>query len=157
MTALLENAASPMAAELEIATFRVGDALMGIAIEHVEEINHHLELTPVPHAPPCVRGLMNLRGEVVTVIDLRVVLGLEPTAVTRQTCNVVVGWCGEHFGIIVDRVGDVLRARREDIEPPPANISAADGRLLSGVCKLENDILAILDVEQVLSLDPRTK
>jgi purine-binding chemotaxis protein CheW len=155
MTTLLADPAA-QTDELEIATFYVDDALLGIPIAQVEEINHHLELTPVPHVPPCVRGLMNLRGEVVTVVDLRVVLGLEPTAISRRTCNVVVRSRGEQVGILADRVGDVIRARRAEIEPPPANAAGADGRFLSGVCKLENELLSLLDVEQALAVPPKS-
>ena len=154
MTSLLAEPLAPKHDDLEIATFYVDDALMGVPIGQVEEINHHLELTPVPHAPACVRGLMNLRGEVVTVIDLRVVLGLQPAAVTRRTCNVVVRWRGEQIGILADRVGDVICARRATIEPTPANVIGTDGRFFHGVCKLERELLVLLDVEQVLGSQP---
>lgn len=154
MTTMLAPLPSPTET-LEIATFYVDDVMMGVPIDQVEEINHHLDITPVPHAPLYVRGLMNLRGEVLTVIDLRAVLNLGPATV-RRPCNVVVRWRGEQIGLMVDAVGDVVRARREDIEPPPANISATEGRLLWGVYKLENAILAILDVERSLAPDPRS-
>jgi purine-binding chemotaxis protein CheW len=154
MTALLENETLAGAKELQIATFHVDDALMGITIDQIEEINHHLDLTEVPHAPTCVRGVSNLRGEVVTVVDLRVILGLEPATVTRRTCNVVVRSRGERIGILVDRVGDVVSASWANVEPPPANVAGADGQFFRGVCKLENELLVLLDVEQVLAIDP---
>lgn len=138
---------------LEIATFYVGDTLMGIAIDQVEEINHHLDLTSVPQGPASVRGLLNLRGEVVTVIDLRVILGLDPTAITRKTCNVVVRWQGEQIGLLADRVGEVVVARRSCLEPPPANVLASDGRFFQGVCKLETGLLLLLRLEQILALE----
>jgi purine-binding chemotaxis protein CheW len=147
------DASPALAEELEIASFFVGDTLLGLPINQVEEINHHLDLTPVPHAPACVRGVINLRGEVVTVIDLRTVLGLEPTVLTRRTCNVVVRSHGEQIGILADGVGDVIRAHRAGIEPPPANVDGADGRLLRGVYKLPDALLLILDAEQVLATD----
>ena len=138
---------------MEIATFTLGEDLMGIPIDQVDEIHHPLDLTPVPHAPSYVRGVMNLRGEVVTVIDLRVILGLEPAVLTRRTCNVVVRWGGERVGLLVDRIGDVVSAAQETIEPPPANIAERHGRFLRGLCKLETGVLAILDIEQLLSED----
>lgn len=141
---------------LELATFALEGERMGIPIDQVDEIHHPLHLTPVPHAPPCVRGVMNLRGEVVTVIDLRVILGYEPTVVTRRTCNIVVRWGGERVGLLVDRIGDVVCIGQKDIEPPPANLAQSHGRFLRGVCKLETGVLAILDVEQVLTLDEDT-
>ena len=137
----------------EIASFYVGDALMGIPIDQVEEINHHLDLTPVPHAPAIVRGVVNLRGEVVTVIDLRVVLGMEPAVVTGQTCNIVVRWRGERIGFVVDRIGDVVRTRLADISRPPANVSGVGEKCFSGVYKLERTLLALLDVEHILAME----
>ena len=136
---------------LEIASFYLGDALMGIPIDQVEEINHHLDLTPVPHAPACVRGVMNLRGEVVTVIDLRTVLGLEPTVLNRQTCNVVVRSAGEQIGLLADRISDVVSTTHSAIDPPPANVVGTDGRFFQGVCKLQDSLLILLDTGQVLS------
>jgi len=141
------------AAECEYASFHVADALMGVAIGQVEEINHNLDLTPVPHAPAWVRGVMNLRGAVVTVIDLRVVLGLEPTVITRKTCNVVVRSGSEQVGLLADGVADVVRVPRGDIEPPPANVVGADGRFFRGVYQLERELLVLLDIEPVLAGD----
>ncbi len=153
MNAVVAGQAPAKTDEVELATFYLGDALMGVPIEQVEEINHHLDLTPVPRAPACVRGVMNLRGEVVTVIDLRTVLGLGPAAVDRRTCNVVVRSRGEQIGILADRVGDVVCARQSAIERPPANVAGADGRFFRGVFKLEHGLLIVLDVEQVLAVD----
>ena len=153
MSAAVADRSATQSNELEIASFYLDDALLGIPIEQVDEINHHLALTPVPHAPPYVRGVMNLRGDVVTVIDLRVVLGLEATVVGRKTSNVVVRSQGEQIGILADRIGDVVRIRRDEIAPPPANVVGSDGRLFVGVCKLDNALLLILDVEAALAAD----
>ncbi len=158
MTSMLEaRSSSTSSDEFEVVSFYLGDALMGVSIDQVEEINHHHDLTPVPHAPACVRGVMNLRGRVVTVIDLRTILGLEPGVISRQTCNVVVRSQAEQIGLLVDRVGDVVRAPRRSIEPPPANVDGADGRFFRGVCKLEEGLLVILDVEQVLTGEASAK
>lgn len=138
---------------LELATFALDRDRMGIPVEQVDEIHHPSDLTPVPHAPPCVRGVMNLRGEVVTVIDLRVILGYPPAVLTRQTCNMVVRWGGERVGLLVDRIGDVVSVAPDGIEPPPANIPPSRGRFLRGVCKLEAGVLSVLDLEQALALD----
>jgi purine-binding chemotaxis protein CheW len=139
--------------ELEISSFYLGDALMGVPIDQIEEINHQLDITPVPHTAPCVRGLINLRGQVVTVIDLRVALGLTPGDPNRQVCNVVVRSHGEQIGIAVDRIADVVRTRWSDVEPAPANVAGADGQFFRGVYKLPDELLVILDVEKVLSVD----
>jgi purine-binding chemotaxis protein CheW len=153
MTSSQSHVAQRIADEVDVASFYVADALMGVPIDEVEEINHNIDLTPVPHAPECVRGVMNLRGEVVTVIDLRAVLGLEPAELNRKMFTVVVRSGGEQIGLLVDRVADVVRTRRSDIEPPPANVAGADGRFFRGVCKLPEELLLFLDAEQVLGLE----
>lgn len=153
MTTMLANPPPAKSAELEISSFYLGDALMGVPIDQIEEINHQFDLTPVPHAPAFVRGLINLRGRVVTVIDLRVVLGMEPATLTRQSCNVVVRSHGEQIGIVVDRIADVVRTRQTDIEPSPANVAGIDGQYFRGVCKLLGELLIILDIEKIFNVD----
>jgi len=136
---------------LQCASFYLGDALMAIPIQQIEEITRHLLLTPVPHAPPYVRGVINLRGEVMTVIDLRAVLALGTTEITPQTRNVIVSSRGEHIGLLVDRIADVVTIESEQIEPPPANVSGVDGRFFRGVYKLERELLVILNIETVMT------
>ncbi len=140
--------------ELEFATFYVGNILLGLDIQQIEEINRQLAMTAAPHAPHFVRGVVNLRGEVATVVDLRAILGMPPVEITDQSRNVVVNSRGERIGLLVDRIGDVVRAVTADIEPPPANVSGVDGRFFKGVCKLEKELLVILDVEEALAGSP---
>ncbi len=151
MTAANNNHVAGAGKGIPCVTFYVGESLLGVPIQQIEEINRHLDLTPVPHGPDYVRGVINLRGKVVTVVDLRTILGLEPAAVGRDTRNVIVNFHGEHVGLIVDRVADVVAARSDEIDRPPANLSSADGRFYSGVYKLESELLVLLDVEAVLT------
>ena len=153
MNMATETAPSAGAAESELVTFRVGDVLMGIDIRQVEEINRHVEVTAVPHAPDCVRGVINLRGEVVTVVDLQTILGLPPVEVTEHTRTVVVRSQEEQIGLLVDQIGDVVKARTDEIDPPPANLGGLDGRLFKGVHKLETELLIVLDVEAALAVE----
>ncbi len=139
--------------ELELATFYIGDMLMGIDIRQIQEINQHLHMTPVPHAPDFVRGVVNLRGRVVTVADLSVVLGLGQAVITPRSRNVIVNSNDEQIGLLTDRIADVVTVTKHDIELPPANISGVEGRFFKGVCKLESTLLLIIDVEEVLSCD----
>src|SRR5271157_3269765 len=106
----LKPPACETAAEVELATFFVADLLLGIPIRKVEEISRYSSVTPVPGASESVCGVISLRGEVVTVLDLRTVLGLGKTEPTRQTRNVIVQAGGERIGLLVDRVADVVRA-----------------------------------------------
>lgn len=136
--------------EVQFATFYVGDILLGIDIRHVQEINRQLEVTRVPHAPEEVRGVINLRGDVATVIDLRHVLGLPAAEVTRDSRNLIVNYDGESIGLLVDRISDILTIDAEQIEPPPANVRGIDGRLLEGVHALPSSIVVLLSIEEVL-------
>jgi purine-binding chemotaxis protein CheW len=159
MTATMERrkAASAGSQELEFTTFYVDNLLLGIDIHQVEEINRQLNITPVPHTTENVRGVVNLRGEVVTVVDLRRSLGLEPTVIGGSTRNVVVRSGHERIGLLVDRIADVVTARSDQIESPPANVNGIDGRYFTGIYKLESELVVILDVEMVLSGDALTK
>jgi len=145
------------AGEIEFATFHVGRILLGIDIRQTEEINRQLDLTPVPQAPAWVRGVVNLRGEVVTVLDLRTILGLEPAALSVASRNVIVRTESEQVGLLVDRVADVVTVAAGEIEPPPANVSGLDGRFFKGVCKLESALLVVLDVHAVLTTAGRVE
>ena len=139
------------AGEQQYATFYVGPVLLGVDIRIVQEINRHSEITEVPHAPLCVRGVINLRGEVATIVDLRTILGMPRIATTRESRNLIVHSRGEAIGLMVDRISDILTLRSDEIDPPPANISNIDGRLIAGVHALENEIVVLLDVEKVLA------
>jgi purine-binding chemotaxis protein CheW len=138
---------------IELATFYVNDVLLGIDIQHMEEITRQTDVTSVPLAPGCVRGVLNLRGDVVTVVDLRTVMGLPRTKITLRSRNIVVRSEGERIALLVDRVADVVQAVVDEIEPPPANVRGIDGRYFTGVCKLEGELLVMLDVEEVLSAE----
>jgi purine-binding chemotaxis protein CheW len=153
MSALTETKSVKTAGEVEFVTFHVGDLLIGVDIHQVEEINRLIDITPVPHAPRYVCGAVNLRGEVVTVVDLREILGLEKVEITQRTRTVVVNSKGEQIGLLVDRIADVIRVLPDEIDSPPANVGGIDGRFFKGVYKLENELLVILEVDTVLSSD----
>jgi purine-binding chemotaxis protein CheW len=135
---------------VELATFYVGDALCGMDILKVQEINKLLDMTEVPQAPEYVKGILNLRGQIVTIIDLGKKLGLSDTSRTSDTRNIIVNSNNEYIGLMVDRIGDVVRTDLETVEPPPANIGGVQGKYFEGVVKTENNLIGILDVEEVL-------
>jgi purine-binding chemotaxis protein CheW len=151
MTVSSKTPAADADALIQCVTFYVGDSLLGVPIQQIDEINRFLDLTPVPHGPAYVRGVINLRGEVVTVVDLRTILGLEPAEMTRNTRNVIINFNGEHVGLVVDRVADVVAARSDEIDRPPANLRGVDGCFYRGVYKLDSELMVLLDVEQVLT------
>ncbi len=135
-----------------VVTFYVGPLLLGLPIAQVREINRHLDFTPVPHAPPQVRGVVNLRGEVVTVLDLHRVLGLPAAEQTLQTRNLIVFYQGEPVGLLVDQVADIVEVAPEELNPPPANVQGVQARFFRGVLPMERDILVLLDLDEALSL-----
>lgn len=138
--------------EKQYATFYVGDLLLGVDIHQVQEINRQLDVTDVPQAPDCVRGVINLRGEVTTVIDLRTILGLEQAEVTRDSRNLIVNSNGESVGFLVDRISDILTLRDEQIGPPPTNIDGVKGKYFLGVHTMESEILVLLNVAEALAV-----
>ena len=135
---------------MELATFYVGDALCGMDILKVQEINKLMELTKVPQAPEYVMGIMNLRGQIVTIIDLCKKLGLPSADVNDESRNIIVSSKGEHIGLLTERISDVVGIDWEKVEPPPANIGGVQGRFFKGVLKTEDRLIGILDVEEVL-------
>ena len=136
---------------LELATFSVGNNFVGVDLRQVQEINRNMSITRVPHVPPKVRGVINLRGEVVTVIDLRIVLGLEPIDVSRTTRNIVLSSGGERIGLLVDSIADVETALSTDIVDPPGSLTEVDGRYFRGVLKMDDELLLVLDADEVLA------
>lgn len=143
--------APPSTDEMQFATFYVGDLLLGVDIRFVQEINRQLDITPVPNAPRHVRGVINLRGEVATVIDLRTVLGLPAAEESRDTRNLIVHSQGEAIGLWVDRISDILAVRPDQISDPPSNVDGVEGKFFLGVHTLESEICVLLDIEQVLT------
>ncbi len=139
--------------DLQLVTFRLDKALIGVHIRQVEEINRHVEVTGVPHAPDHVSGVINLRGDVVTVVDLRAVLGQPPIVITKQTRTVIVRSRDERIGLLVDEIGEVVTARADQIDPPPVNTCGTDCRLFEGIHKLPTELLVVLDVEATLTSD----
>jgi purine-binding chemotaxis protein CheW len=136
--------------ELEFATFFVGGALCGINILNIQEINKHIDITQVPQSSDYIKGILNLRGRIVTIIDLGKKLGLEPVNQTIDNRNIIVNSEDEHIGLLVDSISDVAIANQEDIEPAPSNIGGVKGKYFQGVLKTEKQLIGILDINEVL-------
>ncbi len=135
---------------LELATFYVGESLCGINILNIQEINKNVDITPVPQAPEYVVGVLNLRGRIVTVIDLGEKLELSPINTNKENRNIIVDSQEEQIGLLVDSISDVLLARTDKIEPAPANIGGVKGKFFKGVFKTEDKLIGVLDIEEVL-------
>jgi purine-binding chemotaxis protein CheW len=131
-------------------TVVTADQLFGIKLERVRDVFVPQGLSPVPLAPPEVAGLLNLRGRIVTALDLRRRLGLPPREVGKHTVAVGIEERGELYGLIADRVGDVLWLKPSDYEPIPANLDARWEQVCSGVYRLDGRLMVVLDVDKVL-------
>jgi purine-binding chemotaxis protein CheW len=137
---------------LELATFYVGDLLVGADIRQVEEINRQMDFTPLPHVPPFVLGVLNLRGSVVTVVDLSTILGVKHASQSQRSHNVIIRFEGERIGLAVDRIADVVRTTSDALDELPANFDSMDTRFLQGVYAMEDELLLVLNVQEALSL-----
>jgi purine-binding chemotaxis protein CheW len=135
---------------VQLATFYIGEALCGMDILKVQEINKLIEMTRVPQSPEYVLGILNLRGEIVTIVDLGKKLRLKSTEMSDKTRNIIVNSNGEHIGLMVEKISDVIQAEWEKVEAPPANIGGVQGKYFTGVFKTEDRLIGILDVEKVL-------
>lgn len=136
-------------------TFRLRDETFAMGILGVKEIIEFGTLTPVPMMPLCVRGVINLRGRVVPVIDLAVRFGREQTVPNRRTCVVIVelGSADERqdLGVIVDAVNQVIEIPPSDIEPAPGFGTRVHSEFIAGMGKLNGDFVIILEMARVLS------
>ena len=135
---------------LDLATFYVRGSVYGIDLLKIQEINKLLILTPVPGAPDYVRGILNLRGQIITVIDLGYKLGLPETRFRRKGRNIIVRSVGENIGLLVEQIAEVLRINIDEVEAPPSNMNGIQGDFFHGVIKTEDLLIGILDIEKVL-------
>jgi len=135
----------------------VGNIRCGIPITRIQEINKQLDMTPVHHAPAYVRGVINLRGQIVTVVDLRAKFDLPPLDLDEERCIVVVRWSGESIGLLADRIQDIVVADAADILDPPANIRGVTGAFFSGIYPMEQGLVAFLRLPELLKYDAPAK
>lgn len=140
----------------ELTIFQVADISCGLDISDVQEINKHIDITKAYGAPDYVRGIINLRGEIVTVIDLRQKFGIETEEINENMRVVIVESQGENIGLLVDRIDDIVIADPKLIEPPPSNVSGVTGEFFTGILKTENSLITILDIHNLLSLKGKT-
>ena len=133
---------------MQFVTFKIDEDLLGIDVLRVREINPGLDITPVPKAPGYVRGLVNLRGETITVFDLGIRLGLAPRDITEASHNVVLK--NHSVGLLVDSIGDMVQCGELQIDSPPANVGSIEGKYIEGVVRLDSELLVILNTGKIL-------
>ena len=136
---------------LQLVSFKIGDEEFGVDILRVQEINRMSQITKVPNTPDFLEGVINLRGRIVPVIDLRVKLGMLRKEHDKDTRIVVVELKGKTMGFIVDEVNEVLRISKDITEAPPDIISGVNAEYITSIGKLEDRLLILLDLERTLS------
>jgi len=144
-----------MSAERQFCTFHVGELYLGVDVLRVQEVIRAQPMTPVPLAPPVVRGLINLRGQIVTALDLRRRLALPDRAETDPPpVNVVLLTDDGAVSLLADEVGDVLTVSNSDFELPPGTLRGEARELIRGAYKLPERLLLILDPDRAVTLPP---
>lgn len=136
----------------QFSTFFVGDLFFGVDVLHVQEVLRPQLMTSVPQAPHVIEGLINLRGQIVTAIDMRRRLGLPQRAGDQAPMNIVVRTVDGAVSLLVDEIGDVLDMDSATYELPPQNLNPAAKELIRGVYKLKDRLLLVLDEERTVDL-----
>lgn len=136
---------------LQLVSFKIGDEEFGVNILIVQEINKMLAITKVPNTPDFIEGVINLRGRIIPVIDLRVKLGLMKLEYGKNTRIVVVELKENTIGFIVDEVNEVLRIPKSITETPPELVGGLESKFITAIGKLEDRLLILLDLEKIFS------
>lgn len=149
----MADAATAAAQLSKFLTFSLGNEQYGLEILRVKEIIGLLDITKVPRMPEFVRGVINLRGKIIPVVDLRVKFGMPRADDTQETCIIVADLGDTLTGVVVDRVCEVLDISSNEIEEPPSFGSEVDTRFILGIGKSKGKVVILLDIAKVLSFD----
>ncbi len=144
------GSAGTTSGQAQYLTFSLGREEYGIEILRVQEIRGYSAPTPVPNTPPYIRGVMNLRGTVVPVVDLRVKLGMESAEQNQFTVVIVVNVGRRVVGMVVDSVSDVLNIAHSEMAPPPDMGGEVDTSFLTGIAKSGDRLISLLALDQVM-------
>jgi len=136
----------------QLCTFSVDDLLFGVEVTQVQEVLRYQPMTRIPLAPDRIRGLINLRGQIVTAIDLRSCLGFPARTDGELPMNVVIRGVDSSVSLLVDSIGDVIEVSEDSFESPPSTMKPAQRNLIQGICKLPGKLLLVLAPERVLGM-----
>ena len=136
----------------QFCTFHLDGHLLGVPVMRVQEVISYQSMTRVPLANPVIDGLINLRGQIVTAIDLRRRLELRDRAGDRAPMNVVVRTDDGAVSLLVDDIGDVIKVQADTFEPPPETLTGVTRHLIRGIHKLEKQLLLVLDIDRTVDL-----
>lgn len=136
---------------LQLVSFKISNEEFGVDILCVQEINRMLQITKMPNTPEFIEGVINLRGRVIPVLDLRVKLGMQRIEHDKNTRIIVVELKGKTIGFIVDEVSEVLRIPKSITEAPPEMVGGIDSDFITSIGKLDDRLLILLDLEKILT------
>jgi purine-binding chemotaxis protein CheW len=141
--------------EIQLVSFKLGKETFAVNVEQVREIGKVEQITKVPKMPKFIEGVMNLRGQITTIIDLRSRFGILGDDGRTAQSRVIVAEIGDvQVGIIVDSVQDVIRVPEKSLSPPPKTFSSnVDARFLTGICKLPNNLIMLIDLTTLLGYE----
>jgi purine-binding chemotaxis protein CheW len=137
----------------DVVVFRVADITCGLDVRQIQEINKITAHTAVHRAPGFVRGLVNMRGQIITLVDVRSRLGLPQGDLQGATPAIIVPVGSELVGLLVDEVDDVVEVEEGNVRPPPANLHGVEGRYFTSVLQTAGGLVAMLDKERIASND----
>jgi len=146
-----ESSASAATGATQLVGFRLGNEEYGVEITKVREIMLMSEITQIPEMPAYIKGLINIRGTVIPVIDLRVRFGLVAGELTGESRTIVLSVDEKMIGVIVDAVTEVLRITHDQIAPPPPTVAGLGREYLTGLIKLEDRLLILLNIDRLFS------
>jgi len=132
--------------------FKLGYEDYGIGVEHVQTVIDRAVLTPVPNVPRFVRGVINLRGTLIPIVDLKEMFQMPDARAVKQDMMVILDFEEMKVGILVDKVNEVLEVDFMQLQPPPASVSGFGAEYITGMYKLPGEILIIVDIEKVVSI-----
>jgi purine-binding chemotaxis protein CheW len=155
LTSASEPELDSLRSEIQLACFRVGDQMYSLDILRIKEVIRPLKLTPVPKAPFFIEGVINLRGAVLPVVDLRKRFDQPVGVADSKTRILICVLSGKIIGLIVDEVVEVKSFSRNEIQPAPRFIKGLDTDYFLGVCQRNDDLVMILNLEKILSSDEK--
>lgn len=142
-----------MAQTRQLCTFLLDRLLFGVDVVRVQEVIRYQQMTPVPLAPPVIRGLINLRGQIVLALDMRARLEFAPRADGELPMNVVIRSETGPVSLLVDEIADVVEVQQDAFEPAPETMSGLGRELITGVYKLDGSLLLLLDTDRAIKVD----
>jgi purine-binding chemotaxis protein CheW len=141
--------------EIQLVTFKLGRETFGVYVDQIREIGKVERITKVPKMPSFIEGVMNLRGQITTIIDLNQRFGISGAKERTAHSRIIVAEIGDlQIGIIVDSVADVITVSQNSLAPPPKTISSGnDARFLTGLCKQKDDLIMLVDLPKIMNHD----